>query len=71
MIVEMRKSASTQEIDEVVTKARSLGFSVQVNVGTDKTVIAILGSNTGQTSTDTFGVYPGVESISGYQLVPE
>jgi 3-deoxy-7-phosphoheptulonate synthase len=64
MIVEMRKSAAPSEIDEVVQRAKSLGFSVQVNVGTDKTVIAILGGNTGQTPTDTFGVYPGVESIT-------
>lgn len=64
MIVEMRKSASPQEIQEVVQRAKSLGFSVQPNVGTDKTVIAILGSNTGQTPTDTFAVFPGVESVT-------
>ena len=64
MIVEMMKSASKLEIEEVVQKANSLGFSVQLNVGTDKTVIAILGSNTGQLSTDVFAVYPGVESVT-------
>ncbi len=60
----MMKSASKLEIEEVVQKANSLGFSVQLNVGTDKTVIAILGSNTGQLSTDVFAVYPGVESVT-------
>ncbi|MDD5702157.1 MAG: 3-deoxy-7-phosphoheptulonate synthase [Dehalococcoidales bacterium] len=64
MIVEMMKNASKLEIEEVVLKANSLGFSVQLNVGTDKTVIAILGSNTGQLSTDIFAVYPGVESVT-------
>jgi 3-deoxy-7-phosphoheptulonate synthase len=64
MIVEMRKSAARQEIDDVVLRAKSLGFSVQLNVGTDKTVIAILGSNTGQLSTDIFAVFPGVESVT-------
>jgi 3-deoxy-7-phosphoheptulonate synthase len=64
MIVEMRKSAASQEIEDVVQRAKSLGFSVQLNVGTDKTVIAILGGNTGQTPTDTFGVFPGVESVT-------
>jgi 3-deoxy-7-phosphoheptulonate synthase len=64
MIVEMRKRAPQGEIDDVVLKAKSLGFSVQLNIGTDKTVIAILGSNTGQISTDIFAVLPGVENIT-------
>ncbi len=64
MIVEMRKHAGTQEIDDVVLRAKSLGFSVQLNIGTDKTVIAILGSNTGQISTDIFAVFPGVENVT-------
>jgi 3-deoxy-7-phosphoheptulonate synthase len=64
MIVEMRKKASPGEIEDVVLRAKSLGFSVQLNVGTDKTVIAILGSNTGQLSTDMFAVFPGVDSVT-------
>jgi 3-deoxy-7-phosphoheptulonate synthase len=44
MIVEMKKKAPQAEIDWVVDKARSLGFEVQLNIGTDKTVVAILGS---------------------------
>jgi 3-deoxy-7-phosphoheptulonate synthase len=64
MIVEMRKKAAQREIDDVIAKAKSLGFSVQLNLGTDKTVIAILGSNTGQISTDIFAVIPGVENVT-------
>jgi 3-deoxy-7-phosphoheptulonate synthase len=64
MIVEMRLKAPQSEIEAVVLKAKSLGFSVQPNIGTDKTVIAILGSNTGQVSTDIFAVLPGVESVT-------
>jgi 3-deoxy-7-phosphoheptulonate synthase len=64
MIVEMRLKASKSQIDAVVNKAKSLGFSVQPNIGTDKTVIAILGSNTGQVSTDIFEVLPGVEHVT-------
>ncbi|MBN1191653.1 MAG: 3-deoxy-7-phosphoheptulonate synthase [Dehalococcoidales bacterium] len=64
MIVEMRKNAARQEIDDVVMRAKSLGFSVQLNVGTDITVIAILGGNTGQISTDIFAVFPGVENVT-------
>lgn len=64
MIVEMRTRAPQGEIDDVVLKAKSLGFSVQLNLGTDKTVIAVLGGNTGQISTDIFAVLPGVESVT-------
>jgi 3-deoxy-7-phosphoheptulonate synthase len=64
MIVEMRKRASQSEIDDIILKAKSLGLSVQLNLGTDKTVIAVLGSNTGQISTDVFAVLPGVEHIT-------
>ncbi len=64
MIVEMKRGAASQEIEDVISRAKSLGFSVQLNVGTDKTVIAILGSNTGQISTDIFAVLPGVESVT-------
>lgn len=64
MIVEMKKGATQQEIDEVVEKARSKGLEVQLNVGTDKTVVALLGSNTGQLDKDIFAVLPGVESVT-------
>lgn len=64
MIVEMRKGAVQEEIDDVVERAKSLGLNVQLNQGTDKTVVALLGSNTGQLSTDLFAVLPGVESVS-------
>ncbi len=63
MIIEMRRGATTDEVDGVVQRAESLGLNVQLNLGTDKTVVAILGSNTGQLSTDIFAVLPGVESI--------
>ncbi len=64
MIVEMRKGATTEEVDAVVQRARSLGLEVLLNLGTDKTVVALLGSNTGQLPIDTFAVLPGVENIA-------
>src|SRR4030042_602941 len=64
MIVEMRTGATHEEIDDVVQKAKSLNLGVQLNIGTDKTVVAILGSNTGQIPTDMFAVLPGVESVT-------
>jgi 3-deoxy-7-phosphoheptulonate synthase len=64
MIVEMSKGASREQVDHVVDRAHFLGFEVQLNLGTEKTVVAILGSDTGKASTDLFAVLPGVESVS-------
>jgi 3-deoxy-7-phosphoheptulonate synthase len=64
MIVEMRTGAAKKEIDGVVAKAKSLDLGVQLNLGTDKVVVALLGSNTGQIPTDIFAVLPGVESVT-------
>ncbi|MFC2021092.1 3-deoxy-7-phosphoheptulonate synthase [Chloroflexota bacterium] len=64
MIVEMKTGASQQEVDAVVQKVKSFGMDVQLNIGTEKTVVALLGSNTGQVSTDIFAVLPGVESVT-------
>ncbi len=64
MIVEMRTGATQEEVDSVVQKVKSFGMDVQLNVGTDKTVVAILGGNTGKLSTDLFAVMPGVESVT-------
>jgi len=47
-----------------VERAKSLGLGTQLNFGTEKTVVAILGSNTGQLSTDVFAILPGVENVS-------
>lgn len=64
MIVEMRAGSTQAELSDVVERAKSLGLKVQLNVGTDRTVVAILGSNTGQLATDVFAVLPGVESVT-------
>jgi len=64
MIVEMKTGSSPDEIEGVVQRAKSLGLNFQLNLGTDKTVVAILGSNTGQLSTDIFAVLPGVETVT-------
>jgi 3-deoxy-7-phosphoheptulonate synthase len=64
MIIEMNTGATKEQVDHVVERAHSLGFEVQLNVGTEKTVVAILGSDTGKTDTDVFAVLPGVQSVS-------
>lgn len=63
MIVEMKKGATQNEINGVIQRARSFNLDIQLNQGTDKTVVAILGSNTGQLSTDLLAVLPGVEQV--------
>ncbi len=64
MIVEMRTKAAKEQVDKVVERAHSLGFEVQLNVGTEKTVVAILGADTGKADSDLFAVLPGVQSVS-------
>jgi 3-deoxy-7-phosphoheptulonate synthase len=64
MIVEMRRGAPREQVDAVVARARGFGFETQLNVGTDKVVVAILGSDTGRVPTDVFAVLPGVESVT-------
>ncbi len=64
MIVEMRQGHSQEQMDAVVSRAREFGFDTQLNVGTNKVVVAILGSETGSVSTDVFAVLPGVESVT-------
>ncbi len=64
MIVEMRTGSSKKEVDAVIDKAKTLGLGVQLNRGTDKVVVALLGSNTGQIATDIFAVLPGVETVT-------
>ena len=63
MIVEMRRDASKDQVDHVVERAHSFGFEVQLNLGTEKTVVAILGGDTGKVQTDVFAVLPGVEGV--------
>ena len=60
----MRTGTTPGEIDGVVQRAKSLGLGVQLNLGTNKQVVAILGNNTGQLPTDIFAVLPGVESVT-------
>ena len=60
----MVRGATQEQVDHVVERARSFGFDVQLNLGTEKTVVAILGGDTGKVQTDAFAVLPGVESVT-------
>ncbi|NLT74851.1 MAG: 3-deoxy-7-phosphoheptulonate synthase [Chloroflexi bacterium] len=64
MIVEMQRNATQSQVDAVIERAQGYGFEVQLNRGTDKVVIAILGSDTGHVPTANFEVLPGVGSVT-------
>lgn len=63
MIIEMKKGASVEEINQATGRVKELGFEAQVNSGTDRTVIAVLGSDTGNLDTGVFEVLAGVEQV--------
>lgn len=63
MIVEMKLGATGEDVHRVVERAQNMGLEIQMNYGTNKTVVAILGSTTGQLPTDIFAVLPGVERV--------
>ena len=64
MIVEMKRGATVEEVRSVVERANSLGLKTQLNLGTDKTIIALLGGHTGQIATEVFAVLPSVETVT-------
>jgi 3-deoxy-7-phosphoheptulonate synthase len=64
MIVEMQRGASQAQVDAVIERATSYGLDTQLNLGTDKVVIALLGSDTGRIPTANFEVLPGVASVT-------
>jgi len=64
MIVEMQTGASQAQIQAVIERAHSYGLDVQLNQGTDKVVIAVLGSDTGRVPTANFEVLPGVATVT-------
>jgi len=64
MIVEMQRGATQEQLDAVIERAHGYGFEVQLNQGTDKVVVAVLGSDTGHVPTANFEVLPGVASVT-------
>lgn len=44
MIIEMKAGANPIEIEAVILRVRDLGFEVQMNIGTERKVIAVLGA---------------------------
>jgi len=63
MIVEMEKSASEEEIEAVITRIKREKFAARLEKGEERTVVCVLGSNTGGTDTSIFEVLPGVKKV--------
>jgi 3-deoxy-7-phosphoheptulonate synthase len=63
MIIEMRTGSDPKEVDDVIAQVKSLNLEVQVNRGTERIVIAVLGANTGEIDTGIFEVFAGVEQV--------
>jgi 3-deoxy-7-phosphoheptulonate synthase len=63
MIVEMKMGATNEDVRRVVERAQNMGLGIQMNYGTNKTVVALLGSTTGQVPTDIFAALPAVERV--------
>jgi len=63
MIIEMERGAREASIQKVIRKVQSEGFGVQINRGTEKVVIAVIGSETGKIDTQIFEVLPEVRRV--------
>ncbi len=63
MIIEMGQDVTGEQIQAVCDLIREKGFEAQQNPGRERTVIAVLGSNTGQTDTQIFERMSGVEKV--------
>ncbi len=59
----MRKGAKPVDIEVVIARVKDLECEVQMNIGTERTVIAVLGANTGELDTGVFEVLPNVEQV--------
>lgn len=63
MIIEMKKGIGEATIQAVVTRVKEVKCDAQLSRGTERVIIAVLGSNTGQLDTQIFEVLPGVEKV--------
>jgi 3-deoxy-7-phosphoheptulonate synthase len=63
MIIEMTQDATEEQVRDVCLLVREKGFETQLNSGQERTVIAVLGSRTGQTDTQNFERLSGVEKV--------
>ena len=63
MIVNMSDSATEQEIDHIVQRIREAGFQPHVTRGTERTIVAAVGSGGRRHEIEALSVAPGVDNV--------
>jgi len=63
MIVNMREGATQQEIDHIVERVRSAGYQAHLTCGTEKTIVAAVGSGGRRNEIEALRAASGVEDV--------
>ena len=63
MIVSMREDATQKEIDHVVERVRGAGYQAHLTCGTEKTIVAAVGSGGRRNEIEALRAAPGVEDV--------
>jgi 3-deoxy-7-phosphoheptulonate synthase len=63
MIIVMRKSATSEEISDIVARVKSAGFDVHLSQGVERTIIGAIGGDRAALADLELEVAPGVEKI--------
>lgn len=63
MIIEMEKGATKTDIGAVVARVKEKKLEARLEQGEERTVICVVGSNTGRVETQIFEVLPGVKKV--------
>ena len=63
MIVNMSDSATEEQIDHIIQRIREAGFQPQVTRGTERTIVAAVGSGGRRHEIEALSVAPGVDNV--------
>ncbi|MGC7878427.1 3-deoxy-7-phosphoheptulonate synthase, partial [Desulforudis sp. 1190] len=62
MVIVMRHNATEEEISQVMAKLEQKGFKVHLSKGVERTIIGVIGDETGLADI-ALGALPGVEAV--------
>src|ERR1700689_235722 len=63
MIVNMSDSATEQQIEHIIQRIREAGFQPHVTRGTERTIVAAVGSGGRRHEIEALSVAPGVDTV--------
>jgi len=63
MIVNMSDSATEEQIDHIIQRIREAGFQPHVTRGTERTIVAAVGSGGRRHEIEALSVAPGVDNV--------